>query len=112
MAGKTMMAVVGISGVLDKSFEKAVGAAQEKISGISPKALKVSAALAGIGTAGLAAGKEILKFGDNYNKALQDMQNKTGASASEMKNLGKVVQEVYGAGFGEDINAVADGVAT
>lgn len=112
MAGKTMMAVVGISGVLDKSFEKAVGAAQEKISGISPKALKVSAALAGIGTAGLAAGKEILKFGDNYNKALQDMQNKTGASASEMKELGKVVQDVYGAGFGEDINAVADGVAT
>lgn len=112
MAGKTMMAVVGISGVLDKSFQKAVGAAQEKIGGISPKALKVSATLAGIGTAGIVAGKEILKFGDNYNKALQDMQNKTGASKAEMKELGKVVQEVYGAGFGEDVNVVADGVAT
>lgn len=112
MAGKEMLAIVGISGIVDKSMDKAIDAAKEKISGINPKALKAAAAIAGIGVAAFKIGKELTILGDEYNQAMNKLQAQTGATAAEMEGLGDVVKAVYGNNFGESMAEVAEGVAT
>lgn len=109
--GKEMLAVVGISGVIDKKFNQAVDGAQKKISKISPKALKVAAAVGGIGTAAFKAGKVLASMGSDYQRTMGQLQASTGASAKEMERLGKVVQEVYKNNFGESMDDVADAVS-
>ncbi len=109
--GKEMLAVVGISGVLDKSLGKAVDAAQKKISGINPKAVKAAAAVTGIATAAFNAGKKLASVGASYQKAMGQLQASTGASDKEMKRLGDTVQNVYKNNFGESMQEVADCVA-
>ena len=109
--GKEMLAVVGISGVIDKKFNQAVDGAQKKISKISPKALKVAAAVGGIATAAFKAGKVLAGMGSDYQRTMGQLQAKTGASAAEMERLGKVVQEVYKNNFGESMDDVADAVS-
>lgn len=107
MKGKEMLAVVGISAVVDKTFDKAVVGAQKKISKISPKALKVATAIGGIATAAGGAGKKLLEVGSAYQKTMGQLQAKTGATAGQMKQLGKVVQSVYKNNFGESVDDVA-----
>lgn len=112
MKGKELIAVVGISGIVDKSMDKAIEAAKSRLSGINPTALKVGAGIAAIGTAAFTVGKELVQLGDEYNKAMNQLQSSTGATAEEMKGLGDIVKNVYGNNFGENIQDVADGVAT
>lgn len=109
--GREMLAVVGISGVLDKSLNKAVESAQKKISGINPKALKAAAAVGGIATAAFKAGKELASIGGDYQRSMNQLRASTGASEKEMKQLGETVQQVYKNNFGESMQDVSDAVA-
>lgn len=111
MASKEMLAIVGISGVVDKGMQKAVDEAKKRISGINPTAVKVAATVAGIGVAGFKVGKELATLGDEYNKSMNQLQASTGVSKAELEGLGKVVKDVYGNNFGESIADVANGVA-
>lgn len=111
MGARELVAVIGISGVLDKSMEKAIEDTKKRISGINPSALKVAGVVAGIGTAAIGVSKELAALGDEYNQAMNQLQASTGATASEMEGLGDVVKTVYGDNFGESIAGVADGVA-
>lgn len=108
--GKEFVAVVGISGVLDKSLNAAVDKAQEKIAGISPKAIKAAAAVSGIATAAFAAAKELANTGIDYQKSMNQLQASTGATEKEMQQMGEVVKNIYGNNFGADIQDVADSV--
>ena len=111
MASREMLAIVGISGVVDKGMQKAVDEAKKRISGINPTAVKVAATVAGIGVAGFKVGKELATLGDEYNKSMDQLQASTGVSKAELEGLGKVVKDVYGNNFGESIADVANGVA-
>lgn len=111
MRGKEMLAVVGISAVVDKTFDKAVVGAQKKISKIGPKALKVASAVGGIATAAGGVGKKLLEVGSAYQKTMGQLQAKTGATAGQMKQLGKVVQNVYKNNFGESVDDVAASIS-
>lgn len=111
MAARDMLAVVGISGIVDKSMNKAIDEAKTRISGINPTALKAATVVAGIGAAAFKVGKELALLGDEYNQAMNKLQASTGATASEMESLGEVVQQVYGNNFGESMAEVAEGVA-
>lgn len=111
MASREMLAIVGISGVVDKGMQKAVDEAKKRISGINPTAVKVAATVAGIGVAGFKVGKELATLGDEYNKSMNQLQASTGVSKAELEGLGKVVKDVYGNNFGESIADVANGVA-
>lgn len=108
---KEMLAVIGISAVVDKTMDKAVDAAQKKISKINPKALKVATAIGGISTATFKVGKVLAKMGSEYQKTMGQLQAKTGASAKDMEKLGEIVQGVYKNNFGESMDDVADSVA-
>lgn len=111
MASREMLAIVGISGVVDKGMQKAVDEAKKRISGINPTAVKVAATVAGIGVAGFKVGKELATLGDEYNKSMNQLQASTGVSKAELEGLGEVVKDVYGNNFGESISDVANGVA-
>lgn len=111
MKGKEMLAVVGISAVVDKTFDKAVVGAQKKISKLSPKALKVATAVGAVATATAKVGKELLEMGSNYQRTIGQLQAKTGASAKEMEKFGKIVQNVYKNNFGESVDDVADSIS-
>ncbi|MCB6992894.1 phage tail tape measure protein [bacterium 210820-DFI.6.37] len=109
--GKEMIAVVGISGVLDKSLNQAVDAAQKKISGINPKALKAAAAVGTIAGAAFKAGKELANIGGEYQRSMNQLQASTGATGKEIKALGDTVKAIYANNFGESIQDVSDSVA-
>lgn len=111
MAGKTMTAVVSISGVLDKSMTKAVESAQKAISGLDPKLLKVSAAAGTVAAAAAPIGAKMIEVGTDFQKATNQIQAATGASEKEMQQLGDTVKDIYSQGMGESMQDVADSLS-
>ena len=111
MTGKEMIAIVAISGVVDKSLNKAFGAVQKQIDKIPDSSQKALKNLGVLGSGLVVAGKQLARIGGEYQTAMNQLQASTGASAKEMENLGKVTQGVYAANLGEDWNDVANGVA-
>lgn len=51
-------------------------------------------------------------FGIEYKKASNDIQAQTGATKEEMEGLSDAMKQVYADNFGEDMNDVAEAVAT
>ena len=60
---------------------------------------------------GTAAGVST-KFGTEYKQASNTIQTSTGATKEEMEGLSEVMKNVYTGNFGEDMNEVAQAVAT
>lgn len=104
--------VVRFAGAVDGTMNKAVEAVEKKLSGISPKAIKVAGVVTAIGAAGIAATKDLAELGTKYTTAMNDLQAKTGLPKKEMQELGNIVKDVYGNNFGEDIGEVSEGVAS
>lgn len=65
----------------------------------------IATAITGIGTSAL-------KFGTEYQQASNQLQASTGATSAEMENLKEVMKSVYANNFGEDMNDVANSIAT
>ena len=53
----------------------------------------------------------VVAFGDEYNRAMNQLQASTGATEEEMKDLEKVAKAVYGNNFGENVEDVANSMA-
>lgn len=51
-------------------------------------------------------------FGIEYKKASNDIQAQTGATKEEMEGLSDAMKQVYADNFGEDMNDVAEAIAT
>ena len=114
---KILTTVVNMAGNVDPSVQKALGEVEKRMEGVNKKAAVVAASVAAIG-AGIAvgsvkAGKALITMGDTYNATMGDLQAKTGATAAEMAELSDVIAGVYTErNLGEDMQAVADAVAT
>ena len=86
-----------------KSFAKgpALGAAKAGVAGVG------AAAIVAFGTATKAA----LDFGEETNAAMSDLQRTTGATAGEMEAFRRRSLEIFGGGFGQSIEDVAEAMA-
>lgn len=73
------------------------------------KAAGAGIAAVGAGVAGV--GLKMVHFGDEYNKAMGQLQASTGATDEEIKKLGENVKNVYATGLGESIEDVANSMA-
>jgi len=64
-----------------------------------------------VGTVLVAAFATAVNAADSYNNALGNLTSQTGTTAAETAGLEKAFKNVYKAGYGEDINDVADAMA-
>lgn len=71
----------------------------------------IGAAVAAIGTAAVAAGASLIKLGDEYNMAVNQISASTGATGAELEELGEVAQNVYKHNFGDNLEDVANGIS-
>ena len=110
--GKVLQTIVALSGKVDPSLGKAMDDVQKKLDGVNVKAIAVGAAIGAAFAVGVGKATAFAaELGNEYNTALRDIQQQTGASADEMEAFGDVMKNVYKAGYGETFEEVADGVA-
>ena len=99
-----------------KASAKEVEAAKDSIKKVGDDienvAEKAGKGLLAIGTAVAGAGTYCLNFSTDFDKALNNVITKTGATAEETAGLEKVMEGVYSNNFGEDIADVGISVAT
>ena len=113
--GHVLQTVVEIAGSISPTLEKTVKSTTEQLNKIDLKsaavAASVTAGFIGIGKAVIDAGKKIVGFASDYDKAMRSVSAQTGATGEELEALGDVVQQVYADNFGESMDAAADAVA-
>ena len=91
-----------------KEFKSEMG----KLKGITDSGMKpVLVSIGAIATAITGVSASAVKFGTEYQKASNQLQASTGATAEEMKMLEGVMKNVYANNFGEDMNDVANAVS-
>lgn len=88
-----------------KSFINWGSAVKLAIAGV----VTVAATAFGVIAAGTGAATS---FGTEYKKASNDIQAQTGATKEEMEGLSDAMKQVYADNFGEDMNDVAEAIAT
>ena len=71
----------------------------------------IAAAAAAIGAAVVVASVELIKLGDEYNKAVNQISASTGATGTELEELGVIAQKVYTNNFGDSLEDVAEGLS-
>ena len=54
---------------------------------------------------------ELIKLGDEYNKAVNQISASTGATGTELEELGVIAQKVYTNNFGDSLEDVAEGLS-
>lgn len=113
--GKVLETVVSISGEISPTLGKTLDGVIKRLGGVNTAALAASAAVVGIGAAAVVgvakAGKALVSLGDEYNSAVNSMSMATGAMGGELDDLAQQMQDVYAAGFGEDMQDVADAMS-
>lgn len=113
--GHVLQTVVEIAGSISPTLEKTVKSTTEQLNKIDLKsaavAASVTAGFIGIGKAVIDAGKKIVGFASDYDKAMRSVSAQTGATGEELEALGDVVQQVYADNFGDSMDAAADAVA-
>lgn len=72
----------------------------------------VSTAILGAGTAIAGAGIYSVKFADEYNSALNSVQQKTGILSDGINGFDTTLKNVFSAGYGESFQDVADAMST
>lgn len=113
--GHVLQTVVEIAGSISPTLEKTVKSTTKQLNKIDLKsaavAASVTAGFIGIGKAVIDAGKKIVGFASDYDKAMRSVSAQTGATGEELEALGDVVQQVYADNFGESMGEAADAVA-
>ncbi|MCB5279278.1 MAG: phage tail tape measure protein [Candidatus Cloacimonetes bacterium] len=83
-----------------------------KLSGVAKSmGVALAAAMAAITAAAIAAGVQLVKLGDEYNKAINQIAASTGATEEELEQLGAIAQSVYKRNFGDSLEDVANGIS-
>lgn len=99
-----------------REHEQAVADAREELSEFGASAEealgKVKTGLLALGGATLAGAGYAVKLSDEFDKALNTLATKTGASREEMEGLDEAMTNVYANNFGESIQDVAESMAT
>lgn len=115
---KTGQAISNMGTDADKSekklddYKKQVDDVKEAVSGLKDKAKDTAMELgAGITAAGGAASAAIMSF-DSVESALNHLQTQTGLSNSEIEQLRTVLETVYENNFGEDMQGIANVMAS
>lgn len=113
--GKVLQTIIDISGEISPTLGKSLASVEKQLEGVNLKALAVGAAIGGIaaGTA-VAVGKSVkylADLGDQYNSAVNDISASTGLVGDELEAMGDVLENVYGANFGESMEDVAAGLS-
>lgn len=113
--GKVLQTIIDISGEISPTLGKSLQSVEKSLEGVNLKALAVGAAVGGIaigtGAAVAKAGKYLANLGDEYNSAVNDIAASTGLVGEELTAMGDVLENVYGANFGENMEDVATGLA-
>ena len=99
---------------LEANFdEKQVQSEIKKLDSIVEKGMKgAMISIGAITTAITGIGASAVKFGTEYQQASNQLQASTGATAEEMDNLKNIMKDVYANNFGQDMNDVANSLAT
>lgn len=113
MAKSIVQTTIELLGKLDPSVSKVMNQAQSMASKTGTaigKALSTGFKVAG--TAAVAAAGYMGKIGTEYQSATGQIAAATGATGAELENLQGVMESVYGNNYGENMQDVADAVAT
>ena len=113
MGKSVVQTTIELLGKLDPSVSKVMNQAQSmatKTGNAIGKALSAGFKVAG--TAAVAAAAYMGKIGMEYQSATGQIAAATGATGAELENLQGVMESVYGNNYGENMQEVADAVAT
>lgn len=114
--GKVLSTIIDIGGEISPTLGRVIGEVSNQLEGVNTKALAAGAAIGAIGAAtavGVAkAAKYVVKLGDEYNVAVNDMAAKTGAAGAELDAMAESMKNIYAANLGEDMADVAASMAT
>lgn len=113
MGKSVVQTTIELLGKLDPSVSKVMNQAQSmatKTGNAIGKALSAGFKVAG--TAAVAASAYMGKIGTEYQSATGQIAAATGATGAELENLQGVMESVYGNNYGENMQEVADAVAT
>lgn len=113
--GKVLQTIIDISGEISPTLGKSLDEVTKHLEGVNVKALAVGTAIGGIavgtGVAVAKAGKYLAGLGNEYNSAVNDIAASTGLVGDELEAMGDVLENVYGANFGENMEDVAAGLS-
>ena len=113
--GKVLQTIIDISGEISPTLGKSLDEVSKHLEGVNLKAVAAGAAIGGIalatGKAVIKAGKYLADLGDQYNSAVNDIAATTGLVGEELDAMGDVLENVYGANFGESMEDVAAGLS-
>ena len=113
MGKSVVQTTIELLGKLDPSVSKVMNQAKSmatKTGSAIGKALSAGFKVAG--TAAVAAAAYMGKIGMEYQSATGQIAAATGATGAELENLQGVMESVYGNNYGENMQEVADAVAT
>lgn len=113
MGKSVVQTTIELLGKLDPSVSKVMNQAQSmatKTGNAIGKALSAGFKVAG--TAAAATAAYMGKIGTEYQSATGQIAAATGATGAELENLQGVMESVYGNNYGENMQEVADAVAT
>lgn len=99
---------------LEDTKDKADDAGDQysKLAGLAKSmGVALAAAMAAITTAAIATGVQLVKLGDEYNKAINQIAASTGATEEQLEELGSIAQKVYSHNFGDSLEDVANGLS-
>jgi phage-related minor tail protein len=99
---------------LQDSSDKADNAGDQysKLAGLAKSmGVALATAMAAITAAAIATGVQLVKLGDEYNKAINQIAASTGATEEELEQLGSIAQSVYTHNFGDSLEDVANGIS-
>ena len=116
---RIMQAVIRIGGEMDSSVKKAMTKSGKAFATLNKKcaSFEKAAAKAAAGAAAAfagAAGVMVAKFvkaGDEFNKTMNDIGAKTGATGAELEALGEIARDIYKSGVGESMQEVANAIS-
>lgn len=92
--------------------KKEVSEYGEKLKSAGDTAKNAAAAVGVTGAAIVAAGTYAVKFSSDYDKAFNGFVAKTGIAGDAATDFDKVLSNIYKNNYGEDINDVAEAMAT
>lgn len=99
-----------------KDHEQAVADAKEELADFGDKVSgaigAVATGAAAVGGAAIAAGGYALNLSTDFDKALNTLATRTGATADEMDGLETSMENIYRNNFGESVEDVAESMAT
>lgn len=96
----------------DQAVEDANQTLSEFGENASNMASNLGAGAVAIGASAVALGGYALNLSTEFDKAYNTIQTQTGATAEEMKELEKSIDNIYKSNFGENMQDVAESMAT